>query len=73
MTPVTYQWLSMDIAHSIAIKKPFQWLGFVLRGTPNDFRLADPIPRSPCWPREPECWSGRQAQSSQHRRGDRLR
>ena len=44
MTAVTYQWLSMDIAHSIAIKKPFQWLGFVLRGTPNDFRLADPIP-----------------------------
>lgn len=43
-TPVTYQWLSMDIAHSIAVKKPFQWLGFVLRGTPNDFRLADPLP-----------------------------
>ncbi len=43
-TPVTYQWLSMDIAHSIAIKKPLQWLGFVLRGTPNDFRLADPMP-----------------------------
>jgi predicted ATP-grasp superfamily ATP-dependent carboligase len=43
-TPVTYQWLSMDIAHSIAVKKPLQWLGYVLRGTPNDFRLADPMP-----------------------------
>jgi predicted ATP-grasp superfamily ATP-dependent carboligase len=42
--PVTYQWLSMDIAHSIAVKKPLLWLGFVLRGTPNDFRLADPLP-----------------------------
>jgi hypothetical protein len=43
-TPVTYQWLSMDIAHSIAVKKPFQWLGYVLQGTPNDFRLSDPMP-----------------------------
>lgn len=42
--PITYQWLSMDIAHSIAIKKPFQWFGYVLKGTPNDFRLSDPIP-----------------------------
>lgn len=41
---VTYQWLSMDIAHSIAVGKPLQWLGYVLRGTPNDFRLADPMP-----------------------------
>lgn len=44
LTPVTYQWLSMDIAHSVAIKKPLQWLGYVLRGVPNDFRLSDPLP-----------------------------
>ncbi len=43
-TPVTYQWLSMDIAHSIAVGKPLQWLKYVLRGVPNDFRLADPRP-----------------------------
>jgi len=42
--PITYQWLSMDIAHSIAVKKPLMWLGYVLKGTPNDFRLSDPMP-----------------------------
>lgn len=42
--PVTYQWLSMDMAHSWAARKPWLWLGPVLRGVPNDFRLSDPLP-----------------------------
>jgi predicted ATP-grasp superfamily ATP-dependent carboligase len=41
---VKYQWLSMDIAHSVAVRKPGLWFREVVRGTPNDFRLADPIP-----------------------------
>jgi predicted ATP-grasp superfamily ATP-dependent carboligase len=41
---VRYQWLSMDIAHSFAVRKPGLWFREVARGTPNDFRLADPIP-----------------------------
>jgi predicted ATP-grasp superfamily ATP-dependent carboligase len=43
-TPVTYQWLSMDMAYSAAIRKPFHWLSYVLKGVPNDFRLNDPMP-----------------------------
>lgn len=43
-TPVTYQWLSMDMAYSAAIRKPFHWLTYVMKGVPNDFRLNDPIP-----------------------------
>jgi len=39
-----YQWLSMDIAHSIAVHRPFLWLRDVVRGVPNDFRLGDPRP-----------------------------
>jgi predicted ATP-grasp superfamily ATP-dependent carboligase len=41
---VYYQWLSMDIAHSMAVRKPFLWLSYVLKGVPNDFRLSDPLP-----------------------------
>lgn len=42
----TYQWLSMDIAHSIAVRRPFLWLRDVARGVPNDFRLGDPGPNA---------------------------
>ena len=41
---VRYQWVSMDIAHSVAVRKPGLWMQEVVRRTPNDFRLADPIP-----------------------------
>jgi len=41
---VRYQWLSMDIAHSLAVRRPYLWLAEVLRGTPNDFRWRDPAP-----------------------------
>jgi len=41
-----YQWLSMDIAHSIAVHRPLLWLGAVARGVPNDFRLGDPGPNA---------------------------
>jgi len=41
-----YQWLSMDIAHSIAVHRPFLWLRDVARGVPNDFRLGDPGPNA---------------------------
>lgn len=41
---VRYQWLSMDVAHSVAVRKPGLWMEEIVRRTPNDFRLADPIP-----------------------------
>jgi hypothetical protein len=42
--PTIFQWLSMDIAYSFAVKKPWMWLGPVFRGVPNDFQLSDPKP-----------------------------
>lgn len=42
--PFSYQWISMDIAHSMAVGKPFLWLRSMLSGVPNDFRCADPLP-----------------------------
>ncbi|MEZ4515564.1 MAG: ATP-grasp domain-containing protein [Chloroflexota bacterium] len=42
--PITYQWLSMDMAYSVAVHKPLLWLSYVLKGVPNDFRLNDPLP-----------------------------
>ena len=42
--PVLYQWLSMDMAHSWAVHRPFLWLKSVLQGVPNDFRFNDPLP-----------------------------
>lgn len=41
---VTYQWLSMDMAYSWAVRKPWLWLCPVLKGVPNDFRPLDPLP-----------------------------
>jgi len=41
-----YQWLSMDIAHSMAVRRPFLWVCDVARGVPNDFRLGDSGPNA---------------------------
>ncbi|MBC7876521.1 MAG: ATP-grasp domain-containing protein [Anaerolineales bacterium] len=41
---ILYQWLSMDMAHSWAVGKPWLWLGPVLRGVANDFLFSDPLP-----------------------------
>lgn len=44
--PVTYQWLTMDVAHSWAVRRPLLWLGPILHGQPNDFRREDPLPNA---------------------------
>jgi predicted ATP-grasp superfamily ATP-dependent carboligase len=44
--PVTYQWLSMDMAHSWAVRKPWLWIEPIIAGVPNDFRPSDPLPNA---------------------------
>lgn len=44
--PLTYQWLTMDLAYSWAVRRPLLWLGPVVHGLPNDFRREDPLPNA---------------------------
>ena len=41
---IEYQWLSMNIAHSVVVRRPWLWIADLAHGVSSDFSLRDPLP-----------------------------